>query len=75
MANLCPRATIKRIKQHLLSGIHNETNQWDKFLLDRTGWIDVCTQALHITNTDIGLGLLLLRIILIIKANKMLTVC
>jgi len=35
--------------------IHNDTSHWDKFLLDRTGWIDVCTHALHITNTDIGL--------------------
>jgi len=35
--------------------IHNDTSHWDRFLLDPTGWIDVCTHALHITYTDIGL--------------------
>jgi len=35
--------------------IHNDTSHWDKFLLDRTGWIDVCTHGLRITTIDIGL--------------------
>jgi hypothetical protein len=35
--------------------IHNDTSHWDLILLDRTGWIDVSTHALHIMNTDIEL--------------------